>query len=351
MAPQQVIDYIKSQINRGVDKAAIRKALLDIGWPEATVNEAFGATASPLPAAQPSASLPTQTKPLTQAQQPIQGQNTAMQGQAPTNAPREVYPPRDYQAPAQVQPSIASPSFQSLSVVAMPQKSVWPGIFAILGIMLLVGISIGAGFFYHRYLSKQKEAEPVLIENQANKVSEPQEQKETSQTSEPAAQTQAEESAPSSTLPAEPVPSLNEQNIPANAPATSQPSEPAASGDRNMNEEFKALSAYEKNKNTGVFLSAGEEKDIKTRDDLITLGFFLQLYYSRNNSYPRNLADLATLGVYSRLAPIDPAPFAYAAQGSADYKMCVNYETRGYLCFMSDPAFKKEASIYMNNLR
>lgn len=41
MANQQLVDYIKQQLQLGVSKEAIKTALSQVGWPEAEVNDAF----------------------------------------------------------------------------------------------------------------------------------------------------------------------------------------------------------------------------------------------------------------------------------------------------------------------
>ncbi len=55
MVNQQLTDYVKQQVQGGVQKDAIKKALLDAGWPAADVDDsvnAAGAAASPAAAAQ-----------------------------------------------------------------------------------------------------------------------------------------------------------------------------------------------------------------------------------------------------------------------------------------------------------
>ncbi len=57
MANQQLLDYVKQQIQLGVGKEAIKSALLASGWPSAEVDEALG-TSSPAGAASAAASQP-----------------------------------------------------------------------------------------------------------------------------------------------------------------------------------------------------------------------------------------------------------------------------------------------------
>ena len=48
MPNPQLVDYIKQQIQGGVSKDAIRKALVDAGWPEADVSESLSSVAFPV---------------------------------------------------------------------------------------------------------------------------------------------------------------------------------------------------------------------------------------------------------------------------------------------------------------
>ena len=61
MQNQQLVDYIKQQLQGGVAKDAVKKALLEAGWPEADVAESMQAAA---PAA-PATAVAPQTKPIT----------------------------------------------------------------------------------------------------------------------------------------------------------------------------------------------------------------------------------------------------------------------------------------------
>ncbi len=56
MANQQLLDYVKQQIQLGVPKEAIKSALLASGWPAADVDEALGVTGSASPAGPAAAS-------------------------------------------------------------------------------------------------------------------------------------------------------------------------------------------------------------------------------------------------------------------------------------------------------
>lgn len=60
MINQKLLDYIKEQLQNGVDPGEVKKALLDVGWQENTVNEAFDFLKAPtiLPAVVEKPSVP-----------------------------------------------------------------------------------------------------------------------------------------------------------------------------------------------------------------------------------------------------------------------------------------------------
>lgn len=67
MANQQLVDYIKQQLQLGVSKEAVKETLSQAGWPEADINDALSAAApSPAEAAQ-SSSPATPSVPSTSA--------------------------------------------------------------------------------------------------------------------------------------------------------------------------------------------------------------------------------------------------------------------------------------------
>jgi len=77
MVNQELFDYIKKQLDNKIPEDAVRKALLDVGWQSAMVEEAFGAvkasatSAPPPPAAipvvKPAAGLSTEITDRTQS--------------------------------------------------------------------------------------------------------------------------------------------------------------------------------------------------------------------------------------------------------------------------------------------
>jgi hypothetical protein len=54
MVTPELLDYIRAESARGVDKNAITQALIGSGWPQQDVNDAFVAFAPPPPPAMPS---------------------------------------------------------------------------------------------------------------------------------------------------------------------------------------------------------------------------------------------------------------------------------------------------------
>lgn len=71
MVNQQLVDYVKQQLQGGIQKDAVKKALLDAGWPDADVNDSLSAASSgpapsaPAVAVQPAIQSPAQPKPQT----------------------------------------------------------------------------------------------------------------------------------------------------------------------------------------------------------------------------------------------------------------------------------------------
>ena len=81
MVNQQLVDYVKQQVGGGVSGDAVRKALLDAGWPEADVDDSMkmAAPAAPAAAAAAVASSPA-AKPATQSFDPVSAMGSTRQG-------------------------------------------------------------------------------------------------------------------------------------------------------------------------------------------------------------------------------------------------------------------------------
>ncbi len=355
MIPQQLSDYIKRQLERGVLKEDIKKVLLEAGWPEKTVEEGFPinrASVHPLP---PQNAVPASEQVQNQSAKPQQNFAPQTVGQMPEPQKDSLVMPANRQEATRpftyAQAPQSQPAAQaSATAVARQISSPWPKIIAGILIILLMGGAIGAGYLYHRWQYKKVAEEPELID--VNQISPEQATGSLANiSSTPPLETQFSQLAPKS----ETTSSVTERGQlavpkePVTPPLESSTGEqPANNG---LSGELQDLLAYEKNKNS-LNLPTAEINDAALRDDMITLGFFLQLYYSKNGVYPESLADLASLGYYTKLGTVNISPFAYALINSGtSYKMCVNYETRGYLCFESDSAFKKSAAVYMRNLK
>ncbi len=352
MIPQQLSDYIKRQLERGVLKEDIRKVLLEAGWPEKTVDEGFAVPDRAALPLSPQNAVPVSKQPQNQPVRP-QTQNFVAPAVAEPQKSSSVMPtgrqettrPFAYAQAPQDQP-VTQPS---ASVVAR-QNNPWPKVIAGIMIILLMGGAIGAGYLYHRWQYKKVAEEPELVDmsqiSPEQATGSPANVSSTSPTETQFSQLEPKSETASS--------STQQGQFPVPKEPVTPPSEPAAKSqpaNNGLSGELQNLLAYEKTKNNSS-LSEAEINDATLRDDMITLGFFLQLYYSKNGVYPESLADLASLGYYTKLGTVNISPFAYALTNSGiDYKMCVNYEMRGYLCFESDSTFKKSAAVYMRNLK
>jgi hypothetical protein len=130
MANQQLVDYIKQQLQLGVSKEAIRGTLIQVGWAEADINDAFNAatpsTPSPVPgAAGPAAgsvvSVPSSAGPGLEAAAPA-GKLPPPEGPRVQAAPSVAAPAAPALTPTASKPASAvSPAFSALS--QFPQKT------------------------------------------------------------------------------------------------------------------------------------------------------------------------------------------------------------------------------------
>ena len=79
MVNQQLVDYVKQQVGGGVAGDAVRKALLDAGWPEADVDDSIKTAAPTAPAA--AVSSPA-AKPAVQSFDPATAMGSSRSGSA-----------------------------------------------------------------------------------------------------------------------------------------------------------------------------------------------------------------------------------------------------------------------------
>jgi len=116
----------------------------------------------------------------------------------------------------------------------------------------------------------------------------------------------------------------------------------------NLSDEFNKVLACFKNKN----LNEAEKADCQKSDKLVNIGFFLELYYSKNGKYPDVITEIFNLGTYKLLDRYGASIYEYAYNGASNgsYVLCAQYSA-GFRCFVPDDAYKTKAKQYINKLK
>lgn len=169
MANQQLVDYIKSQLQLGVAKEAVRSTLLQAGWGEGDMSEALNAATPAAPAAvsAPAATTspvsqnpPREVRPTTPVSSPLLTRDIFQSKSLPGQG-EPFFQPKPAEQVFQPKKEALSPAQKNGPVVAVTpttprkQSSGKGTVFRIVGIVLVTA-SLGAvGFFYKQVADLQ----------------------------------------------------------------------------------------------------------------------------------------------------------------------------------------------------
>lgn len=151
MANQELLKYIKQQVDLGVSKDVVKTTLLGAGWPDADVNQAFDDAFPAAPAAAPAmAAAPVSVSPVTAGTNPFQ------EVKRPESAPSTIS--QDYFQPKSVDvfkpTAVASPALTAKPQFASPSGSVSATSGHPMKLIILASVlglaTIAFGFLYYQ---------------------------------------------------------------------------------------------------------------------------------------------------------------------------------------------------------
>lgn len=320
MVTKELLAYIKKQLEKNQSKEDIKKILAQYKWAEADIAQAFDMVekeSAPVQQPKPEqpkqepVQQPQQPKPIIQAQKVIQPE--PQKKMEPIRGVEEIEQRSPFERPGGQ--STGPLQQRSFNVVDETNDKSSPYLPWIIGAAVVFLIMLGL-ILYFAFRGTPTEEAPTMVET-------------------PFVEEEITEETPAE----EPE---YEYVEPAFPEAEQAPTE-------SMLEEFNYVIKCLKDKS----LSLDEKEDCSISDRLVNLGFFFERYKDEGGEYPVTIDDIFALGDFELLNKYGPRvyDYAYTLESDTQYKICVQYITKGYRCFVNDSGYVTKAQSFMSKLK